>query len=209
MEVNVKIRIITLASVGILALAGCSSSPQQAGSAAIVGKVAITESAVTEWVTAARTEITNLPVEAVAQAPSLTQLGQMTIDRLVLSELLKSASEVNGITVTSGEVNTLLNDAYAEYGKEQILAQLVVQNGIPSEQLDEFGRDVVIQRKLMAALDPAGDANSQSAALGAYLADLSSNVGVSLSPRYGVWSAENVSSIPGDNALSVAIAPAS
>lgn len=209
MEVIVKIRIITIASVGILALAGCSSSPQQAGSAAIVGKVAITESAVTEWVTAARTEITNLPVEAVAQAPSLTQLGQMTIDRLVLSELLKSASEVNGITVTSGEVNTLLNDAYAEYGKEQILAQLVVQNGIPSEQLDEFGRDVVIQRKLMAALDPTGDSNSQSAALGAYLADLSSNVGVSLSPRYGVWSAENVASIPGDNALSVAIAPAS
>ena len=204
-----KIRIITLAAISTLVLAGCSSSPQQAGSAAIVGKVAISETSVTKWVTDARTEITNLPVEAVAQAPSLTQLGQMTIDRLVLSELLKSAAAANQITATTGEINSLLNDAYAQYGKEQILAQLVVQNGIPSDQLDEFGRDVVIQRKLMAALDPTGDSTSQGSALGAYLADLAKNVGVSLSPRYGVWSPDDVASIPGDNALSVAVTPAS
>lgn len=203
MEDIVKIQ--ALAVVGVLALAGCSTSPQQAGSAAIVGKVAISQSAVETAVTAARNEITYLPVDAVEQAPSLTQLGQMVIDRLVLSELLKTAAEANNITATTSEVNSLLNDAYAQYGKDKILAQLVVQNGIAFDMVDDFGRDVVIQRKLMAALDPTGDSTTQSAALGAYLADLATNVGVSLSPRYGVWDPNNIGSIPGDNELSIPV----
>ena len=200
-----KIQIQALAVVGVLALAGCSTSPQQAGSAAIVGKTAISESVVSAAVANARNEITYLPVEAVQQAPSLTQLGQMVIDRMVLSELLKTAAETNNITATATEVNTLLNDAYDQYGKDQIIAQLVVQNGIAVDQIDEFGRDVVIQRKLMAALVPSGDSTAQSEALGAYLSDLAKNVGVSLSPRYGVWSPDDIASIPGDNALSIPV----
>ena len=200
-----KIQIQALAVVGVLALAGCSTSPQQAGSAAIVGKTAISESVVSAAVANARNEITYLPVEAVQQAPSLTQLGQMVIDRMVLSELLKTAAETNNITATTTEVNTLLNDAYDQYGKDQIIAQLVVQNGIAVDQIDEFGRDVVIQRKLMAALVPSGDSAAQSAALGAYLSDLAKNVGVSLSPRYGVWSPDDIASIPGDSALSIPV----
>lgn len=201
-----KIQIQALAVVAVLTLAGCSSSPQKAGSAAVVGDVAISESAVAKAVSQAGVEITSLPIEAIEQAPSLTQLGQMVIDRMVLSQLLITAAETNNITATSGEVNSLLNDAYDEFGKEQILAQLVVQNGVSSDQLDEFGRDVVIQRKLMAALDPSGDSSTQSAALTAYLADLAKNVGVTLSPRYGVWSPDDIGSIPGDNTLSIPVA---
>lgn len=200
-----KIQIQALALVGVLALAGCSSSPQQAGSAAIVGKTAISEAEVSKAVTDARNEITYLPVEAVAQAPSLTQLGQMAIDRLVLSELLKAAAATNNITATTGEIESLMNDAYAQYGKDQIIAQLVVQNGISVNHINEFARDVVIQRKLMAALDPNGDTTSQSSALGAYLSDLAKNLGVTLAPRYGTWNPDNIASIPGDTALSIPV----
>ena len=200
-----KIQIQALAVVGVLALAGCSSSPQKAGAAAVVGDVAISESTVAAAVSQAGVEITSLPVDAIEQAPSLTQLGQMVIDRMVLSQLILTAAKTNNITTSNGEINGLLQDAYDQYGKEQILAQLVVQNGVSSDQLDEFGRDVVIQRKLMAALDPTGDTTSQSAALGAYLADLAKNVGVTLSPRYGTWSPDDIASIPGDNSLSIPV----
>ena len=200
MEVYVKVRVAVVAALAVATLTACGNA--NAGSAAIVNGKVIAQSMVTSEINDTRREIQSLPSSAVAQAPSLTQVSQMIVDRYIMTELLDVAMAEKNVTVTPAEVTALLGGAYKQYGEEAIKAQLVVQSAVPSAQIENFGHNIVAQQKLMKALDPTGDQTSQTKALSEYLTKLVTEKGVTVNPRYGDYNPSTLTTSNEDNVLS-------
>ena len=203
-----KVRFVVASVVGILVLAGCTSKPQLAGAAAVVGDTRIAQSQVATLADQVLAEVKTSPSAANAQAPTAAQLGGMIVDRLVLSELLHQAGDLYpNLAVTTKQVQAFRDDVYAQYGEQAIADQLLFQRGIPKAHLEEFIEDVLIEQTIMRGLSPNGDQNAQSLALGTFLNQEAQAVGVRVAPRYGVWDATTSQSVAGDNTLSFPIAP--
>jgi peptidyl-prolyl cis-trans isomerase SurA len=205
----VKVRFLVASVLSIVVLSGCSSKPQLAGAAAIVGDTRISQAEVAEQANEVLAEIKVSPAAANAQAPTAEQLGGMIVDRLVFSVLLHKAGETNvAFSVTPKQVQAFRDEVYAQYGQQAIADQLLFQNGISKAHIEGFIEDVLIQQTIARALVPSGDQNAQSQAVRQVL-EKEASAGVQISPRYGAWDPASLQRIPGDNSLSFPAAPAS
>lgn len=191
----------SLVAVAVVALLSACGNGNP-GAALTVGDVRVSANEITDNVNQVRSEIEALPADLITEVPSLTQLAQMSVDRIILHEILTAAALDKGIEVSQADINTLLQSAYDQYGQESIEAQLVSQNAIPKSGIEDFARDVIIQNDLKELFVPGGSEEAKSAALVSYVGVLTESLNITVAPRYGKWDAAKFVTVPNDTDLS-------
>ena len=198
-----KLRLVATLILGVAVLSGCSDSPKLAGSAAIVNGKVIPASAVADRADKVRAQIQVTDPSLISEIPSLIQINQRSVDHFVRASLFEEAAAREGIEITDRDVAEYKDEVFAQYSKESIEAQLVSQNAVPADELDDFMREILLQRALMEKLAPGAANQTQFLAMTDYLTSLSAELGVELNPRFGKWDASNLISNPGDESLAV------
>ena len=198
-----KLRLVATLILGVAVLSGCSDSPKLAGSAAIVNGKVIPASAVADRADKVRAQIQVTDPSLISEVPSLIQINQRSVDHFVRASLFEEAAAREGIEITDRDVSEYKDEVFAQYSKESIEAQLVSQNAVPADELDDFMREILLQRALMEKLAPGAANQTQFLAMTDYLTSLSAELGVELNPRFGKWDASNLISNPGDESLAV------
>ena len=198
-----KLRLVATLILGVAVLSGCSDSPKLAGSAAIVNGKVISASAVADRADKVRAQIQVTDPSLISEVPSLIQINQRSVDHFVRASLFEEAAAREGIEITDRDVAEYKDEVFAQYSKESIEAQLVSQNAVPADELDDFMREILLQRALMEKLAPGAANQTQFLAMTDYLTSLSAELGVELNPRFGKWDASNLISNPGDESLAV------
>ena len=172
--------LVPLAAVAVLVLSACD--PKEAGAAAIVGPTRITESQVNNDAQSVVSALTQMK----AQVPSTDTLLRAQVEFLVDAELVDQAAATKGITITQGQVDALIEQSG---GRETLTQQFVGQQDLwlPPGQLDTLAREFLTQQALGINLAPGKTSDEQGQAATTYVTDLAKKVGVTVSPRYGVW----------------------
>ena len=171
---------VVIAAVAATAvLSACSS---QAGSAALVGDVAFSETEVQ----ADTSEVLEVADAAGGVQVDSAAVSREQVRRLVTEELVDIAAAEQGVDVTDGDIDrSIAQVAATSGGRDALELQLATQNGVPPSAFESFVRTFLLQQELLAATGaPAGLAEELFVA---ELAGLSDEVGVSVSPRYGEW----------------------
>lgn len=187
-----RIVIATLGCATAVSLAtGCG--PNLAGSAAVIGDSRITDETLVSQSNA---------LTAALEIPPSAKVNQFLLDRDLKQELVSRLAEKHGVDITPGQIAAFLDEQYQlGGGKEQTLAQLE-QQGITADALDAV---VLTQLQVVAigqALLPNGTEEQQSKAVLAAAIELSDQLNVTVSPRFGQWDAEKLGVIPAPNDLS-------
>jgi len=197
-----SLAVLTLATTA--ALSGCATT-EKAGQAAVVGATTFAVSTIDSAVI----DVNNTLAAAGAPAADGAKAAVDNVQRLVQGELLNVAGEREGIVVTDGEVDKLINQAETQVnpqtgqplgasGLELALAQ---QSNTPSTAVHEAARSNVVQNKLVTKLG-AGDQQAGVKKLTALLVALSKELKTSVAPRFGVWDDEKLQVNGIDNSLS-------
>ena len=205
-----KVRFVVASVMSLVVLAGCSSKPQLAGAAAVVGDTQISQSKVTDIVNTALVEIKATPPTSGVQAPTAAQLGSMVVDRLVASEVLHQiAKDHPSIAVTPKQVDAFTQQIFSQYGEPTVASQVLFQSGTPYADIKDFVEDYMLKQSIVQTIAPTANQNEQSTALYKYLGEEANKLGVRVSPRYGNWDLASSQAIAGDNTLSFPAAPTS
>jgi hypothetical protein len=200
---SVKLRLVATLILGVAVLTGCSDSPKLAGSAVVINGKVVSASAVAERVDKVRAQIQVTEPALMSEIPSLVQINQRAVDHFIRASLFEEAVAREGIKVTDRDVASYRDEVFTQYSQESVEAQLLTQNAVPAEKVDEFMREIMIQRILMEKLAPGADNQTQFVAMTDYLTALSDELGVELNPRFGTWDPSNLISTPGDETLAV------
>ena len=198
-----KLRLVATLILGVAVLTGCSDSPKLAGSAVVINGKVVSASAVAERVDKVRAQIQVTEPALMSEIPSLVQINQRAVDHFIRASLFEEAVAREGIKVTDRDVASYRDEVFTQYSQESVEAQLLTQNAVPAEKVDEFMREIMIQRILMEKLAPGADNQTQFVAMTDYLTALSDELGVELNPRFGTWDPSNLISTPGDETLAV------
>lgn len=171
---------VLLLAAAVLTLTACD--PKQAGSAAVVGGVRITETRINHDAAAVLAAFTTTG----ATAPDNQTLLRTLVDRAIDNELVEAAARKAGITVTQGQIDKLIND---NGGRSALSANFATRDGLwlPPGQIDELARTSLIELALGSALAPGGDSTAAGVAVTKFKARIAADVGVAVSPRYGLW----------------------
>ena len=188
--------------VALLLLAGCSSKPSHAGSAARVGDTVIKQDTVTSQLTETLTQIQNNPGNL--QPPNAGEIGQKIVNRLIVTDVVNRGLLKVGKKITSSEVADLRYSVYLQYGQDTVEQQLSAAQGVPKSQIDEFFRTVLAQGYIGSAILPKGSEQERSQATGQFLLQLASTLDIEVSPRYGTWDPAQLQATGADNTLSFA-----
>lgn len=184
--------IATLGCAAVVSLVtGCG--PNLAGSAAVIGDSRITDETLTSQSNA---------LTAALDIPPSAKVNQFLLDRDLKQELVARLARKLGIDITPGQIAAFLDEQYQMGGgKEQTLAQLE-QQGITPDAIDAV---VLTQLQVIAigqALLPNGTEEQQSNAVLAAAIELSDQLNVTVSPRFGQWDAEQLGVNPPPDDLS-------
>ena len=193
--------VVGCASVALV-LTACSSSPSNTGAAAHVGDRVVTNKEISRQVNEVREDILQLPVEKVPSPPSIQMLSAMAIHRIVLDDIIEEAIKDQGLTVTDADVTKFKENVFAQYGEEEVMTQILTNNGVPRSQVHNFMRTILVENMLSKSLTPDGDQQAQTEGLIKYLGDLSNKLGVEISPRFGKWSTDTLQPTGSDDVLS-------
>lgn len=205
MTVRRPIRAVLVAAGLAAAVVGLSAcNPAEAGSAAVVGSNRVTESTIARD---AKDVIAQIEAQQ-AVPPATDALLRELVQRQVDIRLFNAAAAREGITVTQGQVEALITQAGGRATVEKSFAT-ADQQWAPASGVDDAARVFLIQQALAQKLAPGKSTAEQAAALQTYLADLSKQIGVSVSPRYGSWDAAKASVVAPVNDLSSPAASAS
>lgn len=195
---------LAAAAAAAVLLTGCD--PQQAGAAAIVGDVRISESEVNAAASDAMAAANKVP-PGQGQPIDETVLLKQNTTRLIEAQLIAIAAAQEGVTVTQSEVDKLLQQASSGSDQLHFEGNLAVQAGVPPSGIDSFARDYLLRTKLGEKLVPGTDTNAQAKAVNAKLAQVAEQVGVTVSPRYGTWDPAQETIVGPPNDLSVTPSP--
>jgi len=139
-----RLALLATAGLAVLTLSGCGDNPVRAGSAATVGDVRITTTALSELV-----------ARGLADPQAEQQLGadkaafqRQTLSRLIHHAVLAQAVEQEGVKITDGAVDARIADFERQAGGAQQLEQTAAQSGVAKEDLREFIRDLVLNDAL-------------------------------------------------------------
>ena len=168
-----------LIAVSVLLVSSCSSI--QAGSAATSTVGNISESELTSQVQEA------LSAQGVNPDSPNAGLTVKTLNRLVLSELVAELANRLGISISQGQIDSQLASYEAQNGGQQAVANAFATNGIPPSQIDTVILINLQAAAISQALVPTGTQEEQNVALTQALSDLSQEVQVQISPRFGTW----------------------
>jgi hypothetical protein len=200
---SVKLRLVATLILGVAVLTGCSDSPKLAGSAVVINGKVIPVAVVAERVDEIRSEIQVTDPALMREIPSLVQINQRAVDHFVRASLFEEAVKREGIKVMDRDVAAYRDEVFAQYSQDAVEAQLLTQNAVPGKDVDQFMREIMIQRILMEKLAPGANRQTQFLAMTDDLTALSEELGVELNPRFGKWDPSNLISTPGDETLAV------
>ncbi len=188
--------LVPLAAVAVLILSACDA--KEAGAAAVVGSSRISESQVNANAQAVVDELTRTK----AAVPSTDTLLKAQVEFLVDAELVQQAAAKKGISISQGQVDALIERSG---GRKTLEQQFVGQQDLwlPPGQLDTLAREFLTQQALGINLAPGKTSDEQGQAATAYVTEVAKQVGVNVSPRYGVWDSSTLQISGVANDLSV------
>jgi peptidyl-prolyl cis-trans isomerase SurA len=196
-----KVGVLALLATAVLGLSACD--PKQAGSAAVVGGVRVTESSVYHDASAVLAAF----AKAGTPAPTNSTLFRALVDRAIDNQVVAEAAKRQGITVTQGQIDKLID---ANGGRVTLTADFATRDGLwlPPGQIDDLARSTLIEVALGNKLVPGGDSTAVGNAVVAYKVKLAKELGVAVNPRFGAWNPKALQ-ISGDtNDLSTLATPA-
>ena len=106
------------------------------------------------------------------------------------------------LTVPESKVTQMQSALNEQYGQQTVESQLLMTQGIASNQIRDYLRLYLNNVELGKALAPTAGSQQQSAAAFRYLSNLADTEGVTVSPRYGSWDPTQLNVSGTDNALS-------
>ena len=186
----------------VLLVAGCSSKPVHAGSAATIGTTVIKQQTVTTQLNEIVAETKNTPAGMQITDPGT--IGQKIVNRLIIANIVDQALVQIGKKVTSSEVAKFRDQVFLQYGKESVEQQLATSQGVPKSEIDSFFRTILGQGYIGSAVMPTGTDQERSQATGNFLIQLASKTDIKVSPRYGVWNPAQLQATGFDNSMSFA-----
>ncbi len=184
-----------LAASAALVLTGCSN--QDAGSAATFTDGRITEAelnAQIDEVLAAKGQ------SGTTEDPGLVQ---QTLGRMITTRLIDELAEDSGITVTQGQIDSMIANYEAQLGGSESLRIAFLSENVAPSQINAFLRLQIQAQALGIELAPRGSAEEQGAAVYQAVSDYSQQVDTTVSPRFGTWDPQSLSLGPVPNDLSV------
>lgn len=196
---------LVVVPLAMAVLSACGSSGALPGSAAVVGQQTVSESSVL----ADAREVQAYAAAKNVQAPDAQALIRAQIQREVSSILYASLAEQHAITVSQGDVDTLIAQAVGASNKDAAIQQIALNYGVPPSQFDAYVHDAIVEQKLEAVLAPGKTGDAASAVvLDALIAEADA-LGVQVSPRYGTWNPKTaqVDPPPSDIASSASPSP--
>ncbi|MGI8538023.1 MAG: peptidylprolyl isomerase [Mycobacteriales bacterium] len=137
-------RRLALAGLAVLLLSGCGNGQLRPGAAALVGEERITSDSLRQVVDRGLAD----PQAAQQLGADRVAFQRQTLARLLNREILDAAAQAEGVTVSQGEVDALLEQFVMQVGSRETLEQQAAQSGIAPEDLTPFVRDIVLDMKL-------------------------------------------------------------
>jgi hypothetical protein len=186
--------------LGALAVTGCA--PVRSGAAAVIGERRVS----TEDVRVTADELTaqaRTVDRAAAVNASLTYLVQLD----VMTEVARRQSPP--VTVSDTDVARLRSQLLQQTGGQQGLDAAFLQQRVPRSQQDAYLRLLLLRQRVGQRLDPGGAADgSDQTAVDRQVAQVSRELHVRVSPRYGRWdAATGVVQQEGSGGLATAATP--
>ena len=151
-----------------------------------------------------------------ARLLALAQLLHEQIIRLIAAMRRLRPTGVNGVALDAinesvsllkkkeegrRRILLLIGESRDRGSKAKLEQSLAGQYAVPPTQLQAFAK-ANLQYQGIAAKLGKGNAQAGSTAASAYISDLSTKMGVSVSPRFGVWDAKQLAVTPPANELS-------
>lgn len=176
-----------------LVVSGCGQI--HPGAAALVGEQRIATGELSQAVdaTARAAEQHNLRVKDRAA------LVRSELSRLISDSILHVTAKRADVTVTKSAVDRQIARAG---GTKRLELQALRRAAVPPGDVRQYVRNQLIRQKLAQSLSPGGDVRSQSTALVKHLRGVASDVGVTVSPRYGRFSGKQFAVVPEKSELS-------
>ena len=194
---STRLALPVVALLCAVALGACGSAQRQPATAALVAGTSISD----DTVAALATEVMTV-LGPDGAAPEAAELNRRVISALVQERVIDVASERAGITVTESQVAELIANAAKQSGSRVELEKgLATQYGIAPSQLNGFARANLEYQGISAKLG-GGDQEAGSAAASRLIGELSTELGVTVSPRFGVWAPEKLTVLPPKDDLS-------
>lgn len=197
-----KLRRPAVALVAVAAFALTACSQPSAGSAAAVGGTSISVAQLSANVEELKGQVTALEGANWDDAKATSRVLTDNVTYLLLDE----AARREGITVTQGEVDTLINQAVESNagGDREKFVENLAASGTPESQIPAAARAVLIRSALEKKLAPGEtEALKVDQAVKDYLAKVADDLGVEIAPRFGRWDTEIAGLADPPNDLSV------
>ncbi|NBO45774.1 MAG: hypothetical protein EBU85_01940 [Actinobacteria bacterium] len=174
----------------VVGLAGCGSN-KQAGAAAIVGDQRVTEQQLSKMISDAQATQRRLkkPITPAAQSSA------SALNWKVREILVDAAAKKVNVDATKTEVESVLNKAYEQYGKDQVLAELA-SNGFSEAEIPGYARLTVLQEKISTRVLGGQTDQAAQAKVAEFWQTLSRSLKIQIAPRYGVWNNDTLSLDP-------------
>ncbi|PCG85518.1 hypothetical protein CIB93_13250 [Streptomyces sp. WZ.A104] len=174
----------TLVAAPLLSACGNQAHP---GAAAVVGGERIEVSAVQAQAADVRSAQESSP-QAVQLVNKSGQLNRAKLHGLIFSRILDRAAEDAGVTVTRKEIQEMRLANRAQYGgEEQLRAMMLQQRWVAPDQIDADMRQEVQLPKLAEALGADLGTPAGQQVVGEALTKASKALDIDVNPRFGTW----------------------
>ena len=204
-----KIRMALVSALAVSVMSACSSTPNIAGAAFVVGDDRISQSDVTVLVKEATSQIAAMPPAASANAPTTAQLSSTIVSRMLQHEIFLQAEQSDPrFKISPIQISRTREVLVQQYGQEVVEQQLVLSSGAPLSQIDNFVHDIVLSQVISQVLAPKGTQTEKQDAFTGYIKRLTKKAGVRVSPRFGSWNQESGKLDAVDIATAVNLTPA-
>jgi hypothetical protein len=183
-------------------LSGCSAAEGSAGAAAVVGDKQVSNSSVADAVSQVQAQLPTVQYDA-------QKVTSDTVTRLTLALVVDAAGVAQGVVVTDSQVDSLIATTAKTQGGMNVVTQtLLTQDSVPESAIPDYARTFLIEQGIAAKMATGTSDGGQQAML-KYLGTVSTQLGTSISPRYGTWNPTTLSLGPVPNDLSSPAASAS
>lgn len=176
-------RVVFAVGVCGIAAAAASCSTAEPGAAAVVGDSKIPESQIADWVR----ELNDVTGQPPTQPNA--QLTRTLVNYNVLYDVVEQAAAAQGVSVPPGAVDKAFDDIVKNAGGEEKLLQVATQQGIPPSSIRRDIETQLVAGSLANKVAPGVAQEEQQQALLESLGAFSEEIGVEVSPKYGVWDA--------------------
>jgi hypothetical protein len=189
-----KIRNAVIFGLVAMLISACGAS--DAGSAASISGVKISESVLADALIDLSSE-----VSATELGISEAELTLEVLNRLVISELIRQVGEQAQVTVSETEVAAERSRVVKDFGSEAALIQAGLQQAIAPSLINSVFEISLFVSKIGQKLEPTGSEADQTSAFESFLFSFIETADIQVSPRYGTWDSARATVVAPENPL--------